>query len=108
MKDETNKWREAALALSKSNGESCARAEAAEARVAELEAEQRWIPVSERLPEESNAYLVYSPDVPDGAGTKVWQVAYYAWKTPKMEFTTGYTVTHWMPLPKPPKEEVEE
>lgn len=37
MKDETNKWREAALALSKSNGESCARAEAAEKRVFELE-----------------------------------------------------------------------
>lgn len=82
-------------------------AKAAKARVAELEAAQRWIPVSERLPNESNTYLVYSPDVPDGAGTKVWQVAYYAWKTPKMEFTTGYTVTHWMPLPKPPKEEVE-
>ena len=74
-----------------------ARAEAAEARVAELEAATRWIPVTERLPKEKQNVLGL-----DRTGTA------YHWEYSKSLvniFTADFT--HWMPLPEPPKEEVE-
>lgn len=72
-------------------------------RIAELEAAQRWIPVSERLPEENQQILST-----DG---KEFYLDYYArWegKDNPPCFCDGlsWAVTHWMPLPKPP--EVEE
>ena len=58
----------------------------------------KWIPVSKRLPEEKDYYLVYAHGV---VGT-----AYYGskWWT---EDTRIYEqqITHWMPmLPEPPKD----
>ena len=61
----------------------------------------KWIPCSERLPEicETANYLAYLPSY--GAA---YVVAYY----PDLgEWICGglpVTVTHWMPLPEPPKE----
>lgn len=54
--------------------------------------ERRWIPVTERLPDIGIEVLVYSED--DGIC---------------VDYCDGdsfvcYYVTHWMPLPKPPKE----
>ena len=62
---------------------------------------QEWIPVGERLPEESSYYL-YAANSPyrglkDGVG-----VSYYMHKSKKWSKTNGDYVTHWMPLPKPP------
>ena len=55
--------------------------------------ERRWIPVTERLPDIGIEVLVYSED--DGICVDCCDgdsfVCYY--------------VTHWMPLPKPPKGE---
>jgi hypothetical protein len=68
----------------------------------------RWIPVTERLPEhsygESNSVLTVS-----SLGTM--RVLYFDggnWCYPTGEALTTagkFPVTHWMPLPEPPKEE---
>ena len=64
----------------------------AEAALREQE-ERRWIPVTERLPDIGIEVLVYSED--DGIC-----VDYYVGDS------FGYfDVTHWMPLPEPPKGE---
>ena len=63
------------------------------ARIAELEAERRWIPVGERLPEEKQSVLAL-----DRTGTA------YHWEYSKCLsniFVGNYT--HWMPLPEPPE-----
>ena len=66
---------------------------ALKARIAELEAEQRWIPVGERLPEEKQSVLAL-----DRTGTA------YHWEYSKClsNIFVGY-YTHWMPLPKLPE-----
>jgi hypothetical protein len=55
---------------------------------------KRWIPVEERLPEANTAVLTRWRD-------GVFSVE---WRFPSGEWITGSTVTHWMPLPEPPKE----
>lgn len=55
--------------------------------------ERRWIPVTERLPDVGIEVLIYSED--DGVC-----VDYYGGDS-----FGYYNVTHWMPLPEPPKEE---
>lgn len=64
----------------------------------------RWIPVTERLPEESKGYIVCAHDGHIERVTVVcWMVRQKSW------FLTGrrsrWKVTHWMPLPEPPKED---
>ncbi len=70
-------------------------AEYVNARIAELEAERRWIPVSERLPEERQNVLAL-----DRTGTA------YHWEYSRSlsNIFVGY-YTHWMPLPNPPEVE---
>lgn len=89
-------------------------------QAAEALEQQKWIPVTERLPDNLDAYLVvvmykynheleysYDTDVatfdPSGdAGyiDGVWST-YNDWD----EGQDCLTVTHWMPLPEPPKGE---
>ena len=66
---------------------------------------QQWIPVSERLPTDSKAVLVYAPrnrnifecfHRSDG----YWEIASYTFGILHDD------VTHWMPLPEMPKEGV--
>jgi len=76
--------------------------DALNARIAELEAARRWIPVGERLPEENQQILST-----DG---KEFYLDYYArWegKDNPPCFCDGlsWAVTHWMPLPEPPEVE---
>ena len=68
----------------------------------------KWIPVSERLPEEDGWYQVVA-QVKDCEDPWVWYGEYdscYGWNV-KDSFSDRLTcrVTHWMPLPEPPKEE---
>lgn len=75
----------------------------------------RWIPVEDRLPEEGKRCLLYTPC--DGiicvgfyGGNDNWEHR-HKWKlVTAMRSTQTLTkkVTHWMPLPKLPKEESNE
>lgn len=63
-----------------------------------------WISVKERLPEKTGYYLI-ACDRPyigkkDGINISFYQHKVKNWKT-----TNNLHVTHWMPLPEPPKEE---
>lgn len=70
--------------------------------------EQKWIPVTERLPEEKRLVLavcksgkIFVGDYWDCYGTIIWRI-----RTAR-DSTKNITqiVTHWMPLPEPPKGE---
>lgn len=62
------------------------------------EARQRWIPCSERLPKEKQRVIVRCATV----GTTVGWILWGEWMT---DLGRGCAdVTHWMPLPQPPKE----
>lgn len=63
----------------------------------------KWIPVTERLPEDSGMYIVTAND------GHAHRVTFVIWqKRNKIWNLTGarsyWRVTHWMPLPEPPKE----
>ena len=60
---------------------------------------QKWIPVTERLPEEHRRVLccqVYG-------GNLLLTIQDNEWLGEEWEIDSG-RVTHWMPLPEPPKE----
>lgn len=61
--------------------------------------ERRWISVEERLPEPYIWVLVYAEK------HKVAFDAFYDGAQWKDAVLNGLIVTHWMPLPEPPKEE---
>lgn len=67
-----------------------------------IEAEPKWISVKERLPEDDEHYLVWCSD------NNSCELALYfgdgEWLTEDLENITR-VVTHWMPLPEPPKME---
>ena len=78
-----------------------------------------WIPVTERLPELNQEVLVYAVGKIDGfigssayAITERFLFKYFPsskgtekWGSPWEYFMEDYEITHWMPLPEPPKEE---
>ena len=66
--------------------------------IAELEAAQRWIPVSERLPEDWTMVL-FTNGVTRGIGQFDKDGFYDYW----YEYSFNKPVTHWMPLPNPPE-----
>ena len=57
---------------------------------------QKWTSVTERLPEHGQEVIVYSGNVlkPTVFAYQFWNPKYDSWKH----------ITHWMPLPEPPKE----
>ena len=66
---------------------------------------RRWIPVTERVPSENGFYLcLYNHNHPGGVamdeGLSILQ-----WFCGRWNLNEIYTVTHWMPIPEPPKEE---
>lgn len=65
----------------------------------------RWIPVSKKMPEERGCYLVTVKHWYDGKPVTreaFWNGADWLSCEKRMEITPR--VTHWMPLPEPPKE----
>jgi len=73
--------------------------DALQARIAELEAQLRWIPVSERLPEENGQYLIFW-ECKHGKGIEI-----DAYST-SLGWHDVYSDlhTHWMPLPNLPED----
>ena len=68
-----------------------------------LEQEQKWIPCSEKLPEEMGTYLVTLDYEKHGTGiTTLWFYGSLGW-----DLCVADAVTAWMPLPQPHKEEGE-
>ena len=65
---------------------------------------QEWIPVTERLPEESGMYIVTAND---GHAQRVsfvlWQKKNRVWNLTGAR--SYWMVTHWQPMPQPPKGE---
>ena len=70
----------------------------------------KWIPVTERLPEKHGKYLAVVPSKLAGCEHSIWLI----WYDPKGGFHDSDPewgdipmddVTHWMPLPMPPKGE---
>lgn len=57
---------------------------------------QRWVPVTERLPTYGQEVIVYGGNYLKACITamRFWDEAHVNW----------YGVTHWMPLPEPPKD----
>ena len=79
-------------------------------RIAELEEKQRWIPVSERLPEFGTSILFYDSileKINKGTCTALGgNKNNLQWYTDDNLFYHGNRceyITHWMPLPEPPE-----
>lgn len=84
-----------------------------------IEAEPRWIPCSERLPEEDTDVLIcyrYKQDEGDTSNIKIDITSYGTvclggraiqflkeWREPFAFFHLNYEVIAWMPLPEPYK-----
>ena len=76
-------------------------------------AENKWIPCSERLPEESEYYMacIYDPEVDDFDFRKTWFAHVDDYDMEESEWRELYDfekVTAWMPLPEPYKGEEHE
>ena len=67
------------------------------ARIAELEEKQRWIPVSERLPEGGKVLVLWKDGTIHLDSTFIDCGRYYWWESGQAN------VTHWMPMPQLPE-----
>ena len=68
------------------------------AKIGRLQAERRWVPVTERLPEKTGLYLVHLPSIND----KTTYTRTLCYSVPHGWSETFTAVTHWMSLPLPP------
>ena len=65
---------------------------------------QEWIPVDERLPEEKVDCIVhYKHAYCNNDG--YWAIGFCFYDGEKFRIDLAYKVTHWMPMPDPPKGE---
>ena len=77
---------------------------------------QEWISVKDRLPDSNGQYIVTACDEGCSAGEGIWYdtvvviAEYYdgswTWFEGGSEYDLSGIVTHWMPLPEPPEENV--
>ena len=84
------------------------------AYIKQLEAAQpKWISVEDRLPEDNLNVLVYA--IGDNENSVIAMTGYThkmygynieGWRSPWQYFFYEYKITHWMPLPEAPKEDV--
>lgn len=72
-----------------------------------------WISVKDRLPEEHEDYIVVACDEGCQCGEGIWYSTVvvvadfykgcWTWEHNGTEYDISDIVTHWMPLPEPPK-----
>ena len=75
-----------------------------DSKVVEIDQFKQWIPVTERLPEESDEYIAYCGD--GFIAILPYSVQYKLFNTFDGNGTKhAMAATHWMPLPEPPKGE---
>ena len=66
---------------------------------------QEWISVDDRLPEEkANCIVYYQHSYCDNDG--YWAIGMCFYDGEKFQHNPAYKLTHWMPLPQPPKGEI--
>lgn len=65
----------------------------------------KWIPVTERLPEHCVTVLSYDGRHYRNVKTDSYDHCFECWLSDMDNILDESTVTHWMPLPEPPKEE---
>ena len=77
----------------------------------DFRAEQKWIPVTERLPEKNKDVLLYFGFKHKNQAVGFWEgeekqriVFWRAYTDDGFYTDCDYSPTHWMPLPQPPKE----
>ena len=111
-----NEW-ETPITLGDHLDAAAAALEAADRRIAELKAAQRWIPASERLPDDVGSYLVYYHEWSNGDFLPKYDdyrirvmrfMSNEKWRMPmctdkRCEADTNRAVTHWQHLPQPPQ-----
>ena len=66
---------------------------------------QEWVPVTERLPEDSGYYLVVHQNKYNGSISIAFEMYIKCKIGEWWENDYAYDVTHWMPLPELPKGE---
>ena len=65
---------------------------------------QEWVDVKDRLPEEKvNCIVHYKHAYCNNDG--YWAIGFCFYDGEKFQFEQAYKVTHWMPMPQPPKGE---
>lgn len=68
----------------------------------------KWIPVTERLPDTDVDVLVmvHWRDYPEDMMCygRRFKTRWYLWNGELGELIKGFDITHWMPLPEPPKD----
>ena len=74
---------------------------------------QEWISVKDRLPDKDGCYIVTACDEGCSCGDGIWydtvvtEAEHYkgewSWNENGTEYDITCFVTHWMPLPQPPK-----
>lgn len=74
----------------------------------------QWISVEDRPPERNGEYIVTACDEGEPSDEKIWNdtvvvcAEYYkgcwTWEENNSEYSLDGIVTHWMPMPEPPKE----
>ena len=83
---------------------SCYYYRVADSLIANRVTVQEWISVDDRLPEEKvNCIVHYKHAYCDNDG--YWAIGMCFYDGEKFQFDPAYKVTHWMPLPQPPKGE---
>ena len=76
---------------------------------------QEWISVDDRLPDKDGCYIVTACDEGCSCGDGIWydtvviEAEYYkgewSWNENGTEYDITVLVTHWQPMPNPPKGE---
>ncbi len=74
-----------------------------EAQLAEARKAAEWVPVRERMPDNSKAVLVWCPERKNKY-TACWKVPYWLHFGGACSSEVTEDVTHWKPLPNPPEE----